>query len=107
MFRQVYHSSITTAAVCTDSSHRVTEVPPPPKKKGREERVLKTLPKKSAFDETRFFYAFSTRIPPTGTYPSQMDPFHTSIPYFFKIHFNIPVTFTQTNYYFPCSVPSI
>lgn len=41
-FRQLYHSSsITTAAVCTASSHRVTEV-----KKGHEGRFLKTLPKK-------------------------------------------------------------
>jgi hypothetical protein len=41
-FPQVYHSSsITTAAVGTDSSHRVTEL----KKKGHEGRVLKTLPK--------------------------------------------------------------
>lgn len=46
MFHKVYHSRITTAAVCTDSPYTIIEVPPPPKKKGTQRAHLENFAKK-------------------------------------------------------------
>jgi hypothetical protein len=136
-FRQVYHSSITAAAVCTDSSYRVTEVSKkigggeakgaswklcpknPPLKKPAVffipflQESLSLVPIRVRWIQSTPLYHVSLTLNPLTWKiwwaPNNASKWQMGFNFAFKwlIQFKVTLTFTSTNYYFPCSMPSI